>query len=146
MTNTPNTDLPQRPITPRELFLQMAVHYGIGPEVAALLKGRPVPRQEGLGPTLRNARLSLGGTIHRVFIRSGISRSQLSFYELGGQKNPGVRTIQALSYGYRLPFAKIIMAVLYDMAREVPTAPDAAEQAAQDCTPVVRKRKRTGVR
>lgn len=138
MTNTPNTNLPVSPITPRQLFLQMAVHFGIGREVAALLQDRPAPEQPGLGPTLRNGRYAWGGTIHGCFVRSGVSRSQLSFYENGGQKNPGVRTIQALSYGYKVPFAAIIMAVLADMAREVPAAPGAAPEP----VPVVRKRKR----
>ena len=123
MTNTPN--MPQAPITPRQLFLEMAVYYGIGPEVAAMLKGKPEPAQAGLGPTLRRARHGWGGTISRVFERSGISRSQIQFYEAGKQKSPGIRTVHALSYGYRLPFAEVVIAVLHDMAREVSAAPGA---------------------
>ena len=77
-----------------------------------------------------------------MFERSGISRSQIQFYEAGKQKSPGIRTVHALSYGYRLPFAEVVIAVLHDMAREV----SAALGAAESTIPEVRKRKRTRVR
>ena len=48
-----------------------------------------------------------------------------------------VSAVAGLSFFGFLPFAAIIMAVLHDMAREVPAAPGAAPEP----VPVVRKRK-----
>lgn len=103
---------------PTALFLSLARYHGIEPEVEALLDGRPkldVDALPGLGEMLLTARRRAHLTIIQVFQRSGISRSQLSFYESGRQKNPGLRTIQALSYGYRIPFALLLTAALRDI-------------------------------
>jgi hypothetical protein len=104
----------------KHLLLSLADMHGIRPEVAQLVKGigdlRPVnPAARGLGPLLVEARKRSGMTIYQVYGRSGISRSQLAFYENGMQKNPGIRTVQALAYGYRLPFALILLATLMDI-------------------------------
>lgn len=106
-------------LSPRALFLSLAEYHGLRPEVASLLREigdlRPDRFGKGLAPLLTDARKRHGLTILQVFERSGISRSQLSFYENGHQKNPGLRTIQALSYGYRIPFALVLIATLNDI-------------------------------
>jgi len=76
---------------------------------------RPENYGDGLAPLLTKTRRRSGITIFQVFERSGISRSQLSFYENGQQKNPGLRTIQALSHGYRIPFALVLIATFNDI-------------------------------
>ena len=107
-------------LTARTLFLSLAEYHGLRPEVTELLRSigdlRPEHKvRNGLGPMLKEARRRNSITILQVFERSGISRSQLSFYENGQQKNPGIRTIQALAYGYRLSFASVLIATLSDI-------------------------------
>lgn len=136
-------------MTLKELFIQLAIMYGIEDQIAALLHDRPAPEPIGLGPLLRQARHAAGGTIAGTHKRSGISRSQLSFYELGQQWSPGIRTIQALSYGYRIPFALVLAAALNDAGPWEPAAPGAVRTPKgppKMTIPEVRKRKRTGVR
>lgn len=122
----------------RGVFLELAQMYGLGQEVASLLEDRPDPPAVGLGPLLQDHRARQFGTIKSVHHRAGVSRSQLSFYENGQQKNPGIRTMQALSYGYRIPFPMVLAACVLDAGTF--TAPGAA------VIPEVRERKRTRVR
>lgn len=104
-------------LTPRTFLLSMAAMYGIKEEVQRLLDERPEIEApiNGLGHLLSSVRRESGLSIGEVHARSSISRSQLSFYERGSQKNPGLRTIQALSFGYRTPFALVLMAALWDI-------------------------------
>lgn len=135
--------------TIRELFIQLAIMHGIGDEVRALLKDRPPPPAIGLGPYLTQRRAASGGLLLQIHKRSGISRSQLTLYEHGQQWSPGIRTIQALSYGYRVPFAEVLAAAMTDAGPFVPPAPGAPrvnKRPPKPTIPEVRKRKRTGVR
>lgn len=104
-------------LTPRALLLFLAEAHGIHNDVRDLLDGVPeieAPRM-GLGALLHEKRKRASLTIEEVHDRSRISRSQLTSYERGQQKNPGLRTLQALSYGYRIPFAYVVMAALWDI-------------------------------
>jgi len=125
-------------MTPRALLLELAAYHGIGEEVAALLQDRPDPLPKSLATLLSTTRARTASTILATFQRSGVARSQISFYESGLQKNPGVRTIQALSYGYRLPFAQVLAAIMHDAPAFKPPAPGALEAAVEE----VRKRRR----
>lgn len=106
-------------LTPETLLLSLARMHGLESEVRGLLSDKAVPKLQppvdGLGPLLTRTRMQTGITVEEIHKRSSISRSQISFYERGYQKNPGLRTIQALSYGYRLPFSQVMMAVLWDI-------------------------------
>lgn len=101
------------------MLLTLAVYHGIGPEVEVLLdtKGTPSPsiHNIGLAALLVKARTLKRMTISTIHRRSGITRSQLGFYESGGQKNPGLRTLRSLSYGYRIPFMLVLMAAINDI-------------------------------
>lgn len=98
----------------REMLLALAIFYGIHTDVAEMLKGQPSPRFQKLGPMLRQARHAQELTLPEIHERCGVSRSQLSLYETGRSKNPGLRTLQLLAFGYRLPFARILLAALQD--------------------------------
>lgn len=116
--NHAETEPQDEGLHPTSLFLSLARFHGLEAEVSALLYGRPklVPDDTtSFGDMLLQARRRQGATIFQVFERSGISRSQLSFYETGQQKNPGLRTIQALSRGYQIPFVVLLIAALRDI-------------------------------
>ena len=104
---------------PRTLFLSLAEHYGLRPQVAGLFDDvgdlHPDAPDEPLGTLLLRTREAQNMTLKDVHARCGISRSQLSFYETGIQKNPGIRTIQAIAYGYRLPFALVLVSILNEI-------------------------------
>lgn len=104
-------------LSPRAMMMSLANLHGVGDELAEALRGKPevLPPHQGLGHLLISARKASGQSIEEVHHRSRISRSQLSFYERGHHKNPGLRTIQALSYGYRIPFAMVLIAALWDI-------------------------------
>lgn len=108
------------PANAESLFLDLALLYGIREEVRELLSGAEcsIDPDMTMGRRLRQARESQGMTLRQTHARSGISKSQLFFYEDGRQKNPGLRTIQALSYGYRIPFAIVLIAALQDIERD----------------------------
>lgn len=99
-----------------KMFLMLAHVHGIGPEVAAKLPGAKVPNvpEVGLADLLRRRRAELGWTMHTIRDRSGISNSSLRSYEAGEMTTPGVRTIQALAYSYRLPFIHVVLASMRD--------------------------------
>lgn len=101
------------------LFLSMAEQHGIEPEVRALLDEigdlRPAPRRVSLARLLSETRARKQMPLPEIHRRSLISRSQLSFYETGQQKNPGLRTMHALAVGYQIPFSAVLMAMLNDM-------------------------------
>lgn len=103
---------------PTAMLLALAEAHGIQEQVAKALadtSGKVAHRGEELGPMLRRHRDVYGILIKEVHARSNISRSQLSFYESGMAKNPGLRTLQALAYGYRLPFIRLLMASLNEI-------------------------------
>ena len=104
--------------SPTHMMLALAEMHGLRDEVQALVDGLPEatePDVGELGLLLRRHRNAYGYKIKDVHERSNISRSQLSFYESGQTKNPGLRTIQALAYGYRLPFIRVLMASLSEI-------------------------------
>lgn len=95
------------------MLLALAEQHGIEEQVAALLENKPPLPKEQLGELLRQTRLSRGELCEEVHQRCNISRSQLGFYELGKYpKRPGLRTLQAISYGYRIPFYRVLLAAL----------------------------------
>lgn len=103
---------------PTSMLLALARIHGVHDEVEKLLEMKnatPRGAKDELGPLLRRQRNTLDWRIRDVHERSNISCSQLSFYESGDTKNPGLRTIQALSYGYRLPFIVTLMAALREI-------------------------------
>jgi hypothetical protein len=103
---------------PDTMLLSLAEWHGLRDEVQAILEdndGGVFVRHVGLGELLRRQRETRGYKVREIHARSNISKSQLNFYESGFSKNPGLRTIQALSYGYRLPFIRVLMASLYDI-------------------------------
>lgn len=95
---------------------QLATLYGVGPEVRALLADKPDPviTSTPFGQLLRRTRERNDDTIDGIQDRANISRSQLSFYEQGRQKNPGIRTMLKLSLAYELPFLLILHAALHE--------------------------------
>ena len=106
-------------LDPRRMLMTLATYHGIGPEVEILLdtKGTPSPpmHKGGLAGLLVRARTLRKMTVVDIHKRSGIAKSQIGFYESGGQKNPGLRTLRSLSYGYRIPFMLVIMAAIQDI-------------------------------
>ena len=95
------------------MLLALAEHHGIGEEVAAAVKGKRGPKREKLGPMLKAARLARGDNIKRVHERCNLARSTISDLENDESRAaPGIRTIQALSYGYRVPFIRVLLAAL----------------------------------
>ena len=115
----PGTFITDEELDPRRMLMTLATYHGIGPEVEVLLdtKGTSSPKVHhgGLAELLIRSRTLKKMTISTIHRRSGITRSQLGFYESGGQKNPGLRTLRALSYGYRIPFMLVIMAAIQDI-------------------------------
>lgn len=101
------------------MLVTLAAYHGLGPEVEILLEknrvGNPTIHQRGLSYILTKARTMHSMTIPQVHKRSGIAQSQLNFYESGKQKNPGLRTLKALSYGYRIPFMLLVIAAMQDI-------------------------------
>lgn len=108
------------PASAESLFLDLALLYGIREEVRELLSVAEcsIDPDITMGQRLRQARESQGMTLRQTHARSGISKSQLFFYEEGRQRNPGLRTIQALSYGYRIPFGELLVICLQDIDRD----------------------------
>lgn len=106
-------------LNPLHLLLSLSDYYGIRPSVEKILEEiddmRPAKKIAGLSSILTAVRLRNGDTLTKVSERSNISRSQLAFYETGRQKNPGVRTMQALSYGYKIPFSLILLSTMQDI-------------------------------
>lgn len=102
-----------------ELFLSLAEMMGIRPEVQRLLHDAGDMRPHGinlpLSELLTNARMRKNLSIPQINARTGLSRSQLNFYESGHQKNPGLRTIHALAWGYELPLGLVLLSTLHDM-------------------------------
>lgn len=104
--------------SPTAMLLALAEAHGIREEVAELVTAkaqRVAYEDDELGPLLSRHRKAYGYTMHDVHERSRISRSQISFYEGANAKNPGLRTVQALAYGYRLPFIRVMMAALNEI-------------------------------
>ena len=98
----------------REMLLALAIFHGVPDEVAEAVKGKPSPRFQRLDALLRDARVAQGLRLSDIHDRCGLSKSQLSFYENGQAKNPGLRTIRTLAYGYRLPLARVLISALQD--------------------------------
>ncbi len=94
----------------RELLLGLASAYGVEAQVADLIQDRAEPDVVSLGKLLQETRFQRGWTLLDVHSRCGLSRSQLSFYELGRQKNPGIRTSKLLARGYDLNLAMVLLA------------------------------------
>lgn len=99
----------------RDMLLGLARAYGVGDDVADLIEFAPDPDVPTLADLLRTAREEKGLTLENVNKRCGLSRSQLSYYETGIHKNPGIRTCKQLAKGYGLPLA----AVLLSLYREI---------------------------
>lgn len=92
------------------MLLALAIFHGVEEAV----QGRPSPRFQRLGPLLRQARRRQGVGIEVIHQRCGISRSQLFFYETEHAKNPGLRVLQALARGYRLPLMRVLLSAMRD--------------------------------
>lgn len=105
---------------PTSMLLALAAVHGVEAEVSEALDSLPEGAHFGeveyLGPLLRKHRQARGMTRKEVHARSNISLSQISFYESEGNiKNPGLRTLQALAYGYRIDFVRIMIAALREI-------------------------------
>lgn len=96
-------------------MLALAVAQGIGPEVADMAKGKRGQRSPSLRVLLSAHRIRTGMLLADVHERSNLALSTLNALEQGYQTSAGVRTLQALSYGYRIPFVRILMAALKDL-------------------------------
>lgn len=96
----------------RDMLLGLADQHGLGDEIAKLLKGRRRPRRQVLSCLLKQRRRELGWNVDKIHERTNLSRSQIAGLETGRHTTPGLRTVQALSYGYRISFAALIVAVL----------------------------------
>ncbi len=94
------------------MFLDLAEAHGFRDEVEALLEGRQGPPPEDLSLMLRKHRAKTGITRTETHQRSNISRSRLSQIECGHTRHIGLRTLQAIAYGYRLPFIRVLLAAL----------------------------------
>lgn len=106
--------------SPTAMLLALADMHGIKAEVSKLVDDAPdedMPDgSEELGNLLRRHRQAYNLKRKDVQSRSNISRSQLLFYESGQVKNPGLRTVQALAYGYKLPFIRVLLAALTEIS------------------------------
>lgn len=107
-------------LNPRRMLVTLASYHGIGPEVEMLLAAKSdaslnTIHSKGLAYLLTKTRTLNGMTIPQVHARSRVAQSQLNFYENGQQKNPGLRTLCALSYGYRIPFTLLLIAAIQDI-------------------------------
>jgi transcriptional regulator with XRE-family HTH domain len=97
------------------MMLALAVSQGIGPEVAELAKRKRGQRSPSLRVLLSAHRIRTGMLLSDVQKRSNLARSTLNDLEEGHKTSAGIRTLQAISYGYRLPFVRVLMAALKDM-------------------------------
>ena len=94
----------------QQMFLDLAGAHGFRDEVEALLKGRHGPPPEPLHELLETHRAATGLTLEDVHRRSNISRSRINQIEHGQSNRVGLRTLQALAYGYKLPFTRVLLA------------------------------------
>lgn len=101
------------PDLPREWLLELAFRHGIFDEVVELLRDRPRIEVPAFADLLREQRFRRKMTLNQVHQRCRLARSNLAEYETRrGCLVPGLRTIQALAYGYKLPFWAVLAAAM----------------------------------
>lgn len=106
------------PLTPQGMLMELARHHGIAPEVEHALSETDYRAIDlggmSLADLLTKARTMQNRSLPQVQRKSGLSISQLKYYENGFQKNPGVRTLHCLAFGYSLPFVTVLLATIRD--------------------------------
>ncbi|WP_299376010.1 helix-turn-helix transcriptional regulator [uncultured Tateyamaria sp.] len=96
-----------------QILLQLAGIHSLRDEVRAALNGKGTkPKPQTLAQLLPAQRIRKGWELKRICERSNLSRSQVSGLEDGTHTEPGLRTIQALAYGYALPFHLVLLAAM----------------------------------
>lgn len=102
---------------PRGMLVALAHIHGIGPQVEKLLENDDLPdvMVKDMSLLLTSQRKLLNLSAQDVHTRCNISRSQVGHYEGGNSKNPGLRTLAALSYGYKLPFVQLLLSALQEV-------------------------------
>lgn len=124
-------------VSPTDLIQTLANLCGIGPEVAELLADRNLVPGGSLAPMLIRARKRLGITMSQMHRRSGITRSQLLFYEKGSHL-PNARTALQLAKHYGLPVELVLQATLRDsdlLKASAPGAPVSARNRKREPRP-----------
>ncbi|WP_300532839.1 hypothetical protein [uncultured Mameliella sp.] len=102
--------MPNRDANARLMLLTMAQIHGIRDEVAALLEDCPELPEESLADLCREARAATGFSKSHIARRGNLARSSLDRVEGEGCPQAGIRTLQQISYAYRIPFVRVVLA------------------------------------
>lgn len=103
---------------PTQLLVKLGEAHGVRAEVLAALNEKRQPAKPypgGLPQLLRTQRDRTGLSVNDVHERSGMSKTQINVYETDPLRNPSLKTLLKIAYGYRLPFLDVMLATITDI-------------------------------